>query len=69
MNLVKFFKSRVFFIQLGMSIVATIILIWGSTLFLGMITERGDDITVPDLYRIKNGRPQKLSGRQGIWNI
>ena len=53
MNLIKFFKSRIFYIQLGMSVVITIILIWIATLFLGIITKHGDEITVPDLTGLK----------------
>jgi beta-lactam-binding protein with PASTA domain len=53
MSLIKFFKSRIFFIQLGLSIVVTIVLIWIATLFLGIITKHGNEITVPDLTGLK----------------
>ncbi|MGD0711814.1 MAG: PASTA domain-containing protein [Bacteroidales bacterium] len=53
MSLIKFFKSRIFFIQLGLAVVSTIILIWIATLFLGLITKHGEDITVPDLTGLK----------------
>jgi beta-lactam-binding protein with PASTA domain len=49
----KFFKSKTFFILLGLSVVVTILLIWIATLFLGVLTKHGDDITVPDLTGLK----------------
>ncbi len=53
MSLGSFFKSRFFFIHLGLSIGATIVVIWLATLLLGFITKHGQDITVPDLTGIK----------------
>jgi len=53
MSLVKFFKSRTFFIQLALSILGTVILVWIATLFLGFFTHHGEEITVPDLTGLK----------------
>jgi eukaryotic-like serine/threonine-protein kinase len=53
MGLRSFIKSRIFFIHLGLSLVATIVIIWLSTLFLGVFTLHNQDITVPDLTGLK----------------
>jgi len=53
MSLVKFFKSRIFFIHLALSILGTVILVWIATLFLGFFTHHGEEITVPDLAGLK----------------
>jgi len=53
MSFSKFIKSRIFFIHLGLSIIATIIIVWIATLFLGFFTKHGQEITVPDLTGLK----------------
>jgi beta-lactam-binding protein with PASTA domain len=53
MSFGSFFKSRIFLITLGLSIVVTIIVIWFATLFLGVFTKHAQEITVPDLTGIK----------------
>ena len=47
-----------------MSVVITIILIWIATLFLGIITKHGDEITVPDLTGLKMEDLGKLPWRK-----
>jgi beta-lactam-binding protein with PASTA domain len=53
MSLGKFFKSKIFFINLGLSLLVTIILIWLATQFLNVFTLHGQEITVPDLTGLK----------------
>jgi len=53
MSLRKFLKSRIFFIQLGLSIIATLLVVWIATLFLSFFTNHGQEITVPDLTGLK----------------
>ena len=53
MSLKTFIKSRKFFIHIGISILLSVIIIWGTTLFLGAITQHGSEITVPDLTGLK----------------
>lgn len=53
MSVIAFIKSRKFFIHLGLSVVATVVVVWIATLFLGVLTQHGDDITVPDLRGLR----------------
>jgi len=53
MSLGRFFKSKKFFIHLGLSFGVTIVVVWLATLLLGLITKHGQDITVPDLTGLK----------------
>lgn len=47
-SLLKFLKSKVFFIHLGLTILITVILIWLTFIMLGLYTNHGDGISVPD---------------------
>jgi eukaryotic-like serine/threonine-protein kinase len=66
MSLGKFFKSKIFFIHLGLSFALTIVVFWLVTLCLGFITKHGKDITVPDLTGIKMEELDKYLGDKNL---
>ncbi|MEI6764646.1 MAG: PASTA domain-containing protein [Bacteroidota bacterium] len=53
MSLLRFIKSKVFFRQLGLSILVTIILLWVTLRLLDIYTRHGQSIDVPD-FKGKN---------------
>ena len=53
MSLKNFFKSRIFLIQIGLSVLATIIVMWIIAMLLGFFTHHSQAITVPDLTGLK----------------
>ncbi|NTW34187.1 MAG: PASTA domain-containing protein, partial [Bacteroidetes bacterium] len=53
MSLLEFVKSRKFLIHLGLSILISLIFIWIASLFLGVFTQHGSEITVPNLTGLK----------------
>ena len=66
MSLGKFLKSRIFFLQLGLSIIATIIVVWVATLFLSFFTKHGQEITVPDITGLKLEELKNYLGERNL---
>lgn len=66
MSVIDFFKSRKFFIQLGLSLAVTVVLVWITTIFLGIFTRHGNDITVPDLRGLKTEELDEYLGGRNL---
>lgn len=49
MNIISFFKSKPFWVHIGLAILCTFLLIWIATQSLKIITQHSNEITVPDL--------------------
>ena len=66
MILGKFFKSKTFFIHLGLTLVVTLILIWIATRLLSVFTQHGQEITVPDLTGLKTEELEDYLGERHL---
>lgn len=53
MSIIRFIKSKTFFKNLGIAIVAMLLLFWIVFRWLGCYTEHGETITVPDFTNVK----------------
>ena len=50
MKSAKFFRSKLFLIQIGIALVTVVALVWITLVSLGWYTHHGEELEVPDLY-------------------
>jgi len=66
MQLKEFFTSKIFLKNLGIAVVLTFILIWFTMTMLSFYTNKGENISTPDLNRLTLSEVKTLVGKNKI---
>ena len=66
MRFKEFFTSKIFFKNLGLAVLLTIVLIWFTMLMLSFYTKKGENIPAPDLKGLTLAQVESLTGKNDL---
>src|SRR5665647_3626155 len=66
MQLKEFFTSKIFLINFGIAVVLTIVLIWFTMKMLSFYTNKGENISTPDLKGLNISEVKSIIGKNNL---